>query len=179
MHDRRVPLRHGGITAHTAAGGTFAGPRAGRSASSWCAETQTWPSLQGRSSSCHRVWRSRARPGLPPALQRLLPLHKLAWTLHTSCQQPHAHRLEPVWDSWMDACVSHRFIIVPLLGYMLPLVTLYIWEMRDRWIFAQERTIPTSSLWQSILQGLPYVIYDVAFHISVAVCLLTDWIKYM
>jgi hypothetical protein len=64
----------------------------------------------------------------------------------------------------------------PLLGFVLPLAILYVWEMRDRWLFAKEQGIPVASLWKSVLQGLPCIIYDVAFHSAVGLWLFTDWI---
>jgi hypothetical protein len=60
-------------------------------------------------------------------------------------------------------------------GYILPLMVLYVWEMRDRWVFAKRYGLPVSGLTGLVVQEATPVLRWIALHLFVMLTLKLDF----
>jgi hypothetical protein len=60
-------------------------------------------------------------------------------------------------------------------GYFLPLGGLYIWEMRDRWIFAKAHSLPVSGIKDTMLRGIRPILIEMGLHLFVINSLRLDF----
>ncbi len=60
-------------------------------------------------------------------------------------------------------------------GYFLPLAGLYIWEMRDRWMFAKRRHLRVPGIKETMLRGVGPVATEMTMSLLVMNTLRLDY----
>jgi hypothetical protein len=70
---------------------------------------------------------------------------------------------------------SRAFCLQMLGGYVLPLTGLYIWEMRDRWVFAKAHGLPVSGIKDTLLRGVRPVLIETAMNLFVVSTFRLDY----
>ncbi len=60
------------------------------------------------------------------------------------------------------------------LGYLSPVTGLYIWEMRDRSIFAKDRGLVTDSTKDCLIRGVPPILCELAIILTTILIMLSD-----
>eukprot|EP00884_Botryococcus_braunii_P022539 jgi/Botrbrau1/896/Bobra.0167s0017.2 len=96
-----------------------------------------------------------------------------------SCTRSCLVLLPVLWTAlgrpWAQACIMNRWIIGVAMGYILPLMALYLQEMMERHEFAKLKGLRVADLGSSLRQELPLVLRWVSRSLIVAAVCMWGW----
>eukprot|EP00884_Botryococcus_braunii_P016610 jgi/Botrbrau1/3632/Bobra.0204s0023.1 len=97
----------------------------------------------------------------------------LRWLYRLGCPVVLPVLLTVYGGRWSQMCLIHRLLWLPL-GYVFPLVVLYVWEMRDRWEFARKKGFRVPEITACLLGGIRPVLKEAFFNLATACVVFTS-----